>query len=209
MTLLLVSCAAGNKELSPKPFPDSWWQELNRSKLAWWEISPATGIPGKSVVLSKRNELGLLSNFAPTPFKFKGKSYKSVEGLWQSMKYPESPKDIRFNAVKWAHTRAQVEQMVGFKAKDAGNTGSIVMKKLNIDWVSFAGKKMIYRDPNKGEHYNIIFEAMVAKLKQNPKVKELLLRTRNLELLPDHKVGKNDPPAWKYYKIWMKIRETL
>jgi len=38
------------------------------------------------------NELGLLSNFAPTPFVFHGQRYASVEGFWQMMKYPEGAK---------------------------------------------------------------------------------------------------------------------
>src|SRR5260221_974694 len=40
----------------------------------------------------KRNELGLLSNFAPTPFTFRGQRYASLEGFWQMMLYPEGPR---------------------------------------------------------------------------------------------------------------------
>lgn len=39
------------------------------------------------MILSKRNELGLLSNFAATPFTFKGKHYASLEGFWQMMEH--------------------------------------------------------------------------------------------------------------------------
>ena len=41
------------------------------------------------MILSKRNELGILSNFAATPFTLYGKRYASVEGFWQMMLYPE------------------------------------------------------------------------------------------------------------------------
>jgi hypothetical protein len=47
------------------------------------------------VILSKRNELGILSNFAPTPFTLHGKRYASVEGFWQMMLYPENSNDPR------------------------------------------------------------------------------------------------------------------
>jgi predicted NAD-dependent protein-ADP-ribosyltransferase YbiA (DUF1768 family) len=207
--ILLFGCAVSNKGVTTKRFPDIWWQQIDKSQLKWWEIGPATAIPGKSVVLSKRNELGILSNFAATPIKFRGKVYKTIEALWQSMKYPESSADVRLSVIKWPYSRAAVEQMGGFAAKKAGDAGSMAMKKLKIDWVTFEGRKFIYKTAIKGEHYKIIYAAMLEKLKQNPKVKEVLLKTGNLELLPDHKVGKNDPPAWRYYKIWMQIRETL
>jgi predicted NAD-dependent protein-ADP-ribosyltransferase YbiA (DUF1768 family) len=204
-----LGCTSGVQKSIPNSYPDLWWQEVKSSELKWWEINPSVGVIGKSVVLSKRNELGILSNFAATPINFRGKKYKTVEALWQSMKYPESESDIRSNIIKWENTRSEVEQMDGFSAKKAGGAGSSAMKKLNIDWVSFEGKHMVYKTSKRGEHYKIIRAAMMAKLAQNPKVKEVLLKTGNLELLPDHKVGKNDPPAWRYYKIWMEIRESL
>jgi hypothetical protein len=54
-----------------------------------WEVLPQEAGPGE-VILSKRHELGLLSNFAPTPFTFRGRRYASLEGFWQMMLYPES-----------------------------------------------------------------------------------------------------------------------
>ena len=67
-----------------------------------WEILPQEAKPGE-VILSKRNELGLLSNFAATPFEFRGKRYASLEGFWQMMKYPEGPDDPRakFPGIEW------------------------------------------------------------------------------------------------------------
>ena len=41
------------------------------------------------MILSKRQkDLGLLSNFAATPFEFHGKKFASLEGFWQAMKFP-------------------------------------------------------------------------------------------------------------------------
>jgi len=59
--------------------------------------------------LSKRNELGLLSNFAATPFTFRANATRSLEGFWQMMKYPEGADDPRatFPDLQWDYTREQ------------------------------------------------------------------------------------------------------
>jgi hypothetical protein len=67
-------------------YPARWWQPVPTAGAPGWEILPQAAAPGE-VILSKRNELGLLSNFAPTPFVFHGKRYASLEGFWQMMKY--------------------------------------------------------------------------------------------------------------------------
>src|SRR3979490_2201968 len=101
-------------------YPASWWSPALKKSAREWEILPQEAGPGE-VILSKRNELGLLSNFAATPFKFRGKQYASLEGFWQMMKYPEGPDDPRatFAGAQWAFTRQQVAQMTGFEAKEA------------------------------------------------------------------------------------------
>ena len=88
-----------------------------------WEILPQEAGPGE-VILSKRNELGLLSNFAATPFTFHGQRYASLEGFWQMMKYPEGPRRParHFPGLRWAFTRQQVAQLTGFEAKRAGRS---------------------------------------------------------------------------------------
>jgi hypothetical protein len=40
-------------------------------------------------------------------------------------------------------------------------------------------------------------------------VRNILLKTGRLQLLPDHKIAAFQPPAWKYFDIWMDIRENL
>ena len=189
-------------------FPEHWWKPISNDDLASWEIGPQTGVKGKSVVLSKRHELGILSNFANTPFKLDGKSYPGIEGFWQSLKYPEGENDERFKLTKWKYTRDQVAQMTSFEAKAAGDYASLIMKKAGIDWVTYQGKKMKYWTNEKGAHYNLIVKAMKAKLTQNSKVAKVLKSTGNLILLPDHKTKPTDPPAWKYFDIWMELRST-
>jgi hypothetical protein len=75
-------------------YPAHWWTPVATNGAPSWEILPQEAGPGE-VILSKRNELGLLSNFAATPFNFRGKRYASLEGFWQMMKYPESADDPR------------------------------------------------------------------------------------------------------------------
>lgn len=208
ITLLLMNYAC---QSTRSQYPNHWWAKISDQQVPGWEILPDRGEKGKSVILSKRHELGLLSNFAATPFIFRGKQYQSMEGLWQSMKYPENKQDerARFKGVTWPYSRAQVEHMVAFEAKKAGDIASANMKKMNINWVTFEGKRMPYRVPDKGEHYQIIRTAMEQKLKQNVNVKNALVSTKNLILLPDHKSGPNLPPAWDYCQIWMELRSEL
>jgi predicted NAD-dependent protein-ADP-ribosyltransferase YbiA (DUF1768 family) len=205
--LLLASCA--NKTV--RNYPDHWWKPVEDKTVKRWEVLPQAADRNKNeVILSKRNELGILSNFAHTPFEFEGKKYESVEGVWQSMKFPESTKDARFKSgISWKHKRSDVAQMVAFKAKKAGGIGSKNMKKLGINYVTWKGKKMTYRTSEKGEHYQLIRKLMRTKLEQNPNVKRILLATGDLKLLPDHKVKPTAPPAWRYFDIWMELREEI
>jgi predicted NAD-dependent protein-ADP-ribosyltransferase YbiA (DUF1768 family) len=191
-------------------YPAHWWTPIVDPHKPDWEILPQAAKAGE-VVLSKRNELGLLSNFAATPFTLRGVRYASVEGFWQMMLYPEGPNDPRAQAafLAWPHTRTEVAQMTAFEAKAAGDVGEENMRKLGIDWVIFEGHRMPYRSMVKGEHYRLIVEAMHAKLEQNPRVREVLLSTGDLTLLPDHIQEANAPPDWAYFTIWMEIRTEL
>src|SRR6188768_1796304 len=102
LTLIVVSCrspqptARSSVELlaARTNYPAHWWTPVPTNGAPSWEILPQAAGPGE-VILSKRNELRLLSNFAPTPFTFRGQRYASLEGFWQMMKYPESDNDSR------------------------------------------------------------------------------------------------------------------
>jgi predicted NAD-dependent protein-ADP-ribosyltransferase YbiA (DUF1768 family) len=191
-------------------YPAYWWTPVPSEGAPDWEILPQAAKPGE-VILSKRNELGILSNFAATPFTLRGKRYASVEGFWQMMLYPEGPNDPRAKAsgIVWTHTREEVAGMTAFDAKDAGTAAEENMRKMGIDWVSFEGKRFPYRSKKKGVHYRLVLEAMRAKLTQNAPVQQILLSTGDLILLPDH-VEEPDPPAeWLYFRIWMDYRSNL
>ncbi len=190
-------------------YPEEWFRAVPRDGAPAWEIQPQDAKPGE-VILSKRNELGILSNFAPTPFTYRNESYASVEGFWQMMKYPDPllAGDVRFTK-PFVLTRAQVAQLTAFEAKDAGNIGSKYMKELKIDWVSFEGEAFTYCSLTKGPHYRIIREAMKEKLLQNAEVKRILLATGDLILRPDHFHESCQAPEWNYHELWMEIRAEL
>ena len=218
MALLFVSPSSASRPIqSPTqtiqrnpPYPAHWWTPVIDPKKPEWEILPQEAGPGE-VILSKRNELGLLSNFAATPFVFHGKRYASLEGFWQMMKYPEGPKDprARLAGSEWKYTRAQVAQMVAFEANHAGALASANMDKMGITWVSFEGKRFEYKPAVPGEHYKLIVAATWAKVNQNAEVKRVLLSTGDLILRPDHHQETNAPAAWRYFEILKQIRSEL
>jgi predicted NAD-dependent protein-ADP-ribosyltransferase YbiA (DUF1768 family) len=188
-------------------YPSEWWKPVPREQAAAWEILPQDAGTNE-VILSKRNELGLLSNFAATPFEFHGKKYASLEGFWQAMKYPEGADDPRAKA-EWKYTREQVAQLTAFDAKHAGDLASANMKALGITWVSFEGNRFEYRPKEPGEHYRLIVEATRAKVEQNSEVNRVLLATGVLVLKPDHRQETDAVAAWRYYDILMMIRTEL
>lgn len=196
-------------------YPAHWWAPVPTNGAPAWEILPQAAAPGE-VILSKRHELGLLSNFAPTPFTFRGKRYASLEGFWQMMKYPENADDPRARwpsarspGLTWAYTREQVAQLASFEAKHAGDLAEANMKTMGIGWVTFEGRQMDYRAAGQGEFYKLIVAATREKVRQNPEVQKVLLATGDLILKPDHHQETNAPAAWHYFEILSQIRTEL
>lgn len=192
-------------------YPEEWWEPATQN-ISDWEILPqSVSCKDKKVILSKRNELGIFSNFAATPFVLDSRKYASVEGFWQMMKYPENLKDQsdprNDPKVVWPYTREQVAKMAASQAKDAGKIANSNLKKLNISWITYEGQRIDYKGKDQSLHYKIIYKALKAKMDQNPEVKKILLKTKGLELLPDHKVEDNPPPAYRYYDIWESLRD--
>src|SRR5258706_7880914 len=155
--------AARSREAAVLTYPTIWFALINDPNKPSWEILPQEAGPGE-VILSQRDELGILSNLASTPFELYGKRYASVEGFWQMMLYPEGPDDERAKAkgVEWKFTREQVAQMTAFEAKTAGTLAEENMKKVGIDWVTYQGKRFPYRSATPSEHYRLIVAAMRA-----------------------------------------------
>ena len=190
-------------------YPAEWFKEVPRSEAAGWEILPQDAKPGE-VILSKRTELGVFSNFWATPFVLDGKSFASVEGLWQSLKYPDPslPEDPRHVITDWEFSRAEVEAMVDRVAKNAGNSANKIYVKHNLKDISWGKHFFNYNDMAEGSqyHYFLIKRALRAKLDHNQGLWELLMRTGCLTLKPDHNVSETDPPSYKYFNIFMELR---
>ena len=217
LLLILAACHSPREEQSSAQvgppgsgYPIHWWAAVPREGAPAWEILPQEAGLGE-VILSKRNELGLLSNFAATPIVFQGQRYASLEGFWQMMKYPEGPDDPRavVPGLRWAFTRQQVAQLSGFEAKRAGTLGEQNMQAMGITWVTFEGKRIEYKPAAPGEHYRLIVAATREKVRQNEEVRQVLLSTGDLVLKPDHHQEANAPAAWRYYDILTKIRAEL
>ena len=208
----LTGCQSPREQAvrNPAPYPTHWWTPVPKEGAPAWEILPQEAKPGE-VILSKRNELGLLSNFAATPFDFHGKRYASLEGFWQMMKYPEGPDDPRatYPGLRWNYTRDQVAQLTSFDAKRAGTLAEQNMKTMGITWVTFERNRFEYKPPVPGEHYQLIVAATKEKVRQNPDAKKVLLATGNLILKPDHHQESDAPAAWRYYEILTQIRTDL
>jgi predicted NAD-dependent protein-ADP-ribosyltransferase YbiA (DUF1768 family) len=212
-TAIVLALSAGAFAQSPardSRYPAHWWTPVSSEGAPSWEILPQAAGPGE-VILSKRHELGLLSNFAPTPFTFRGRRYASLEGLWAMMLYPEGPADPRatFPGVTWKHTRDEVAQMTAFVAKEAGTLAEANMAVMKIDWVTFEGKRIEYRSAKPGAHYEVIVAATREKVDQNPEVRKVLLATGDLILKPDHHQEPGAPAAWRYFEILTAIRSQL
>jgi len=193
-------------------YPSQWWKPFPRDQAASWEVLPQDAGAGE-VVLSKRGELGVFSNLGEAWFDFEGVRYASVEALWQSMKYPDPqwPQDPRHGHSAWPMDRQQVYLLSMWAAKTAGDQANEIMKNEKFTLVSYKGHAFDYKDMAEGSefHYNLIFAATVEKIMQNPELKQLLLKTKGLILIPDHHVANGKPKSYYYNKILMQIRDQL
>ncbi len=211
LVLFLVSNLFAGEQSFPQGYPKDWWKEIPRSEAKDWEILPQDAKEGE-VILSKRTELGVFSNLAFSAFELEGVRYHSIEGLWQGMKYPdpELKDDPRLQLSGWTHKRSEVYLLSDWDSKNAGTEANAINKKAGIDWISYKEKKFNYRDMGEGSrfHLELITKATKAKIEQNPKIKELLLKTKGLILKPDHKQNEKDPASYRYFDILMKIRDA-
>lgn len=208
LALLMLSVSYAENETAN--YPKEWWKEFPREEAKGWEILPQDAKPGE-VILSKRTELGVFSNLAFSSFELDGIRYHSIEGLWQGMKYPdpELKDDPRLQLEGYPHKRSEVYLMADWDSKNAGTAANSINKKAGINWISYKDKKFDYRDLGEGSsfHLELITRATRAKVIQNPKIKELLKKTKGLILKPDHKQNDKDPASYRYYDILMKIRD--
>ncbi|TSC95700.1 MAG: hypothetical protein CEN88_442 [Candidatus Berkelbacteria bacterium Licking1014_2] len=138
----------------------------------------------------------MLSNFAHTPFELDGIRYESVEGFWQSIKFPEGSDD-----------RIKTVGLVGGKAKRAGR------QTRGVEEIQYQGQTIKVGSP---EHHGLMGRAIRAKLEQNPEALKLLLdmgdkqithilKTPDGKILPDSKTI----PGAVFSQILMDLREEF
>lgn len=191
-------------------YPLEWWAPVDEHSAPGWEILPQSAKKNE-VILSKRTELGVFSNLAYTPFVLDGQSYSSIEGLWQGMKYPDSnlDQDPRGQVAGWKNSRAEVFQMHGWESKSAGNFANEMYANYNFQFINYFNRTFNYTDGKSGSqfHLELITRAMREKIKQNPALETLLLKTKGLILKPDHRMSEKALPSFKYHEILMKIRD--
>jgi len=199
-----------HKATSREFYPDQWWAPVPVEDAYPWEILPQDAGDGE-VILSKRTELGVFSNLGDSPFYLDGQFYRSVEGLWQMMKYPEDRNDPRSKLPGWIYSREEVSRMHGMMAKKAGKYANRILRKHGINWITYRGQQFNYKDLAEGSdiHLDIIKRAIWNKVTQNKIVKSLLLQTLGLRLRPDHHVKTTSPPSYFYHEILMAIRKNI
>lgn len=131
-----------------------------------------------------------ISNFADTPFTFKGKRYATFESFYQSLKFSDLKE------------RSRVAKMTGKQAKEAGS-------KAKANDTTFDGKTFELGSP---EHYAVLHEALVEKFLQNPQLARDFAATSPRPIV--HDVGRPDAPgarfpAEKFASMLEQVRSQL
>ena len=212
-SFVLSALLIGQAVASPG-YPAHWWKVVpEKERKGSWEILPHEAKQGE-LILSKRNELGQFSNLSSSPFVFEGVSYASIEALWQMMKYPDPnlKNDPRLDfSEEYPYSREQVKKLSGFPSKKAGSAANKVNKANGIHWINYKNQVFNYKDYSTGSslHYKIIFKAIGEKLRQNPHLIDLLVKTKGLLLKPDHTMKQLVPPSYEYHNILMLYRDRI
>jgi predicted NAD-dependent protein-ADP-ribosyltransferase YbiA (DUF1768 family) len=171
----------------------------------WWP----SGLPNNNeLILTDANELGVLLNHSSSPFWFNKKRYESIEGFWQMMKFPDPDlnRDPRTKKI-FPFTREEVAKMSERKAQEAGKQADLLLKELNVNGVSFEGKKMVSCSNIQSDLYYLLKKAMVKKYRYNQDVRRILKATGNLTLTTEKDLQECQGPEWKTGQLWMKIRK--
>ncbi|HNB21009.1 MAG TPA: hypothetical protein PKZ32_01240 [Candidatus Melainabacteria bacterium] len=139
---------------------------------------------------SSQEEVGRdASNFAHTPFVFRGIEFASVEGFYQGIKFPEGEK------------RTQTFAMHGVYARSAG-------KKAKTKQTTFDGQTFTMGSP---EHHAIIKEAIRAKFEQHPAIARAFVATRPRTIIHDtgRPARKSAFPVEVFCRVMTEIREEF
>lgn len=130
-----------------------------------------------------------ISNLAATPFLLDGEVYGSVEGFWQSLKFPDE-KD-----------RRRVGALDGGRAKKNGDTAPPA--GLTFD---YQGQTIVTGTHG---HWTLMKRACLAKFEQDERARRALMATGERPLT--HRVPKDSRtiPGVIMADIWMRVRAIL
>lgn len=136
----------------------------------------------------KDERLRLISNLAHTPFVLDGRSYASVEGFWQSLRFDEG------------EARDAAAQLWGAEAKRRG------MDAPDHDHVFHAGRAY---PCGSSDHRALMYRACRAKFEAHAAAREALLSTGDRPLA--HRVRRDSQtiPGVVLADFWMRIRREL
>jgi predicted NAD-dependent protein-ADP-ribosyltransferase YbiA (DUF1768 family) len=133
-------------------------------------------------------ELRLIGNLAHTPFELDGRSYQSVEGFWQGLKFID-PDD-----------RARLADLHGSAAKRAGEEAP------PHETFEYHGERIRVGRP---DHWRLMRQACQAKFTQNEAARRALLSTGDRPLTHRMKRDSETIPGVIMADIWMRIRASL
>jgi len=144
--------------------------------------------PINIVSTSADPDIRLISNFAATPFELDGRSYASVEGFWQGLKFADEAK------------RREIAAFAGAEAKRAGDDAP------KSETFVYEGGTIRLGSP---EHWKLMSRACWAKFSQHEDAKRALLETGERPLT--HKVRRDSRtiPGVIMADIWMRVRRGL
>jgi predicted NAD-dependent protein-ADP-ribosyltransferase YbiA (DUF1768 family) len=130
----------------------------------------------------------ILSNFATTPFVLDDRTYQTVEGFWQGLRFAEDAE------------RRRLSQVSGIAAKRAGR------EQPYGDFVTYGGRAVRVGSP---DHWWLMERACTAKFTQSDAARAALLATAPRPL--EHRVRRDSKsiPGVIMAHIWMRIRAKL
>jgi len=133
-------------------------------------------------------EHAIISNFAATPFVLDERPYASVEGFWQSLRFPN------------ASDRRRVAALTAGAAKRAGDA---------MPW----GETLVYDgqtiDVGRPPHWKLMERACEAKFRQHAEARAGLLSTGSRPLVHRMRRDSRSIPGVIMADIWMRIRASL
>jgi hypothetical protein len=163
----------------------------NDEALVFRDLGPRSDACREPINIGSRVENpqhAIISNFAATPFVLDDFPYASVEGFWQSLRFPN------------ASDRRRIAELSGGTAKRAGDA---------LPWgvtVCYEGETIAVGRP---EHWKLMERACEAKFRQHAVAQAGLLSTGARPLVHRMRHDSRSIPGIIMADIWMRIRDRL